>query len=129
MYQPISPARKLLTIACAFVFLINSASGFSLLAQTANKGQLAEGQRLKIIEDLSESLANDLLELSVAARDRDYAGISEYFPVRLSAKTFPSHPTSTVNQIKWIGTHKWESVAKPAAAAANQSASHYPILR
>ena len=30
-------------------------------------------------EDLSESLANDLLKLSIAVRDRDYATVERFF--------------------------------------------------
>jgi hypothetical protein len=129
MNRPIFSAGKLLTIACALAFLISAAcilpfaqSPNSSTLQTANKGQTVDRSRLEIIEDLSESLANDLLELSVAARDRDAALTAEYFPLRLTAQTFPSRPAPVVNQIKWIGVHKWESANKTDAPnAANQN--------
>lgn len=66
-------------------------------------------KRLEVIEDLSESLANDLLELSVATRDRDLRRTAEFLPARLSASPFPSKPSATKNQIKWVGTHGWDA--------------------
>ncbi len=63
--------------------------------------------RLEVIEELSESLANDLLQLSVLTRDRDISGMADFFPPQLSAKPFPSRPLPTQNQVKWIGIHNW----------------------
>jgi hypothetical protein len=68
----------------------------------------ADDRRLEVIEELSESLANDVLELSVATRDRDLALTGEYFPPSFLGRTFPARPGETVSQIKWIGLHKWE---------------------
>jgi hypothetical protein len=129
MNRPIFSARKLFIIACALALLINATrvapfaqNPNSSTAQTANKSQTVDRKRLEIIEDLSESLANDLLELSIAARDRDAVLTAEYFPARLASQTFPSRPASVVNQIKWIGVHKWESATQSASpSAANQN--------
>lgn len=68
--------------------------------------------RLEVIEELSESLANDLLQLSEAARDRDLTTTAEYFPLQLAAKPFPARPMETKNQVKWIGIHNWETADK-----------------
>ncbi|MEQ1765566.1 MAG: hypothetical protein ABL984_20735, partial [Pyrinomonadaceae bacterium] len=106
---------------------------FSMLGQTFVLAQQAvttkapagaEDRRLETIEELSESLANDLLTLSVAARDRDTEITREYFPAVLTGKIFPSRPTSTANQVKWVGMHKWEAAAPtlpvvPVAAKSN----------
>ncbi len=95
---------------------------FSMLGQTSVLGQQAAAvkppasaadRRLETIEELSESLANDILTLSVAARDRDAELTREYFPTVFTGKIFPSRPTTTVNQVKWVGVHKWEA-ATPA---------------
>ena len=120
MRRPLpSPAATRLLLACA---LLVSTSGAS--AQPAQTPQAApaapaaqvDRPRLEVIEDLSESLANDLLELSVAARDGDLARTAEFFPARLRANVFPSRPTQAKPSVKWISTHGWEA-AGPAPAA------------
>ncbi|HYG11282.1 MAG TPA: VCBS repeat-containing protein, partial [Pyrinomonadaceae bacterium] len=63
--------------------------------------------RLEVIEDLSESLANDLLELSVATRDRDLERTAQFFPAQLAAGLFPSLPETIETKVKWIGAHNW----------------------
>lgn len=91
-------------------------------SQTTDKTSVVDRNRLETVEDLSESLANDLLELSVATRDRNLELTAEYFPAQISAQQFPSRPASVVNQIKWIGSHKWESATKTDAPnTANQN--------
>ena len=71
--------------------------------------QKVDRNRLEAIEELSESLANDLLELSVATRDRDIRLTAEFFPAEIAAKPFPSRPTLIKNQVKWVGAHNWET--------------------
>lgn len=72
--------------------------------------------RLEIIEDLSESLANDLLELSVAVRDRDRTRILPYFAESVVAEAFPAAPGALMPKAKWIFERAWSA---PAAAAAS----------
>ncbi len=67
----------------------------------------SENSRLENIEELSESLANDLLQLSVATRNVDLTTTKDYFPARFSAEVFPSKPLPTKNQLKWVGIHEW----------------------
>ncbi len=81
----------------------------TLPATPPDKLQRVDRNRLEIIEELSESLANDLLELSVAARDRNLELTAEFFPAEIAAKPFPSRPTAIKNQVKWISTHNWET--------------------
>ncbi|MFQ5776597.1 MAG: FG-GAP repeat domain-containing protein [Terriglobia bacterium] len=64
-------------------------------------------ERLEVIEELSESLANDLLELSVAVRIGDEGGMGAFFPAELNATPFPSHPLPLRLELKWIGRHGW----------------------
>jgi|GEM_PF-441448 len=73
--------------------------------------------RLEVVEELSEALANDLLELSVATRDRDAARTAEFFPARLEATPFPSRPLPVKNLVKWIGTRNWEAEVPPTSTA------------
>jgi hypothetical protein len=107
------PVRKILSAACA-LFLLIAALPFRLHAQNsvaANKQQV-DGSRLEVIEELSESLANDLLELSVATRDRNLDLTAEFFPKQLIANPFPSRPLPAKTQVKWVSTHGWEAANK-----------------
>jgi len=105
----------LLTIVAATE---STASAQATTSQTAtDKTQKVDRSRLEVIEELSESLANDLLELSVAARDRDQQLTAEFFPFEIVAKPFPSRPATTKNQVKWIGAHDWEVKETPALKA------------
>ena len=76
--------------------------------------------RLEVSEELSESLANDVLTLSVAARDRDLSSMANYFPTELAAKPFPSKPSATQAKVKWISAHNWETANGAAANASGR---------
>ena len=65
-------------------------------------------QRLEAIEDLSESLANDLLEMSVAVRNKDLDLIGKFVANPIVAKPPPSEPDSLVHELKWIHAHSWK---------------------
>ena len=93
-------------------------------SQTANKNQTVDRTRLEVIEELSESLANDLLELSVATRDLDFDLTSEFLPAQITGKIFPSSPQATKSQVKWIGTHGWEFSNKGVVRNASNNASN-----
>jgi hypothetical protein len=74
---------------------------------------------LEQVEEDSESLANALLDLSVATRERDLERVAGFLADDFSALPFPSRPTTTGPQVKWIATHGWEAegaepVGKPA---------------
>jgi hypothetical protein len=104
-------------LICALILLmIIAAVEHKALAQPTtspaaapHKTQKIDRNRLEVIEELSESLANDLLELSVAARDRDLRLMAEFFPAEIAAKPFPSYPTLIKNQVKWVSAHGWET--------------------
>ena len=80
----------------------------------------SETARLETIEDLSESLANDILELSVAVRDRDLARAGEFFADTVLAPPFPAVPGEAKPQVKWVSLHDW-SVAPGANQAPRPS--------
>ena len=80
---------------------------------------VADRARLEVVEDLSESLANDLLELSVAVRDRDLLRIAPFFPESLRASPFPAQPGPLQADVKWIASRSWSAsagVSGPEAA-------------
>jgi hypothetical protein len=62
----------------------------------------SETARLETIEDLSESLANEVLDLSVAVRDRDLTRIGTYFAETVEAPPVTSAPRAPPPQVKWI---------------------------
>ncbi len=62
---------------------------------------------LESVEDLSESLANDLLALSVALRDKDLYSIGNYFDERITASPLPVSPGPTEPVVKWVLRHGW----------------------
>ena len=87
---------------------------FHVYGQNPSNGTVsreADRSRLEIVEELSESLANDLLELSVATRDQDLDVTSAYFPALIAGKNFPSNPLQAKTQVKWIELHGWEAPA------------------
>jgi hypothetical protein len=91
--------------------------------QAAAKTAAVDRTRLETVEELSESLANDLLELSVAARDRDLELMAEFFPAQLAAKPLPTRRSPVKNQVKWIGSHDWETVDAKIIKTSNNAAT------
>lgn len=70
--------------------------------------------RLEVVEELSESLANDLLALSVAVRDFDTERMAQFIPETLTVTPIPSSPRSLEPQVKWVSRHGWEGVDNPS---------------
>ncbi len=62
---------------------------------------------LESTEELTESLANQLLEFSVAARQKDEEAIGALFSASFSSPPFPSVPDNEKQKIKWISEHEW----------------------
>ncbi|MEE8176471.1 MAG: VCBS repeat-containing protein [Acidobacteriota bacterium] len=83
--------------------------------------QSIDRTRLEVVEELSESLANDMLDLSLALRNREEQKISEFVPVQLFAVPLPSNPLPMESEVKWISKHGWTSEAPGAGARAMSS--------
>ena len=119
-------------IASAFLLFLFS-STVPLRAQVAvpqGQEQSVELNRLEVTEELSESLANDLLELSVATRDRNLEQTAAFFPATLVAAPFPSQPTAKKPVLKWIANHGWTAPGTPPAKdAAPSSISREEFLQ
>lgn len=92
---------KTLTAVC----VLGLAVGFVAIRSYAQDDR----SRLEVTEELSESLANDILTLSVATQDRDFETTAQYFPAQFAAKPFPSRPAAAKTQVKWISLHNWET--------------------
>ena len=119
MYQALVVRKKLAKAVDAIqaaVLILALQGPISILAQTVPQAP-GDTKRLEVTEELSESLANDLLALSVATRDRDIDLIAEYFPEQVAGKALPSSPTQTRTQVKWIGIHGWEPSQKIVVTA------------
>jgi hypothetical protein len=121
------PARTVRVVASLLTaLLLGSQSLVATFAQTGAQAQptapaaQVDRARLEVIEELSEALANDLLELSVATRDRDTAKTADFFPVRLNATLFPSKPAPLKPIVKWVAGRAWE--APPANVATQGNA-------
>lgn len=100
---------KIISTACIiFLFFVSIKTFGQVNPKSLTKGVEKENSRLENIEELSESLANDLLQLSIATRDSDLTLTQNYFPVRMTAKGFPSQPLPIKKQLKWIGMHEWK---------------------
>lgn len=115
--------HRTLPIFCALILLIAAPSPqYRIHAQNAvspapSKTPPVDRSRLEVSEELSESLANDVLTLSVATRERDLPSMADYFPSELTAKPFPSRPATTTTKVKWISAHNWEAADGNAANA------------
>ncbi len=69
--------------------------------------------RLESVEDMSESFANDMLELSLAVRSRDLERMTDFFADPLRSEPFPSEPTESRPGVKWIENHAWIHPSAP----------------
>ena len=72
------------------------------------EGQKFDLSQMLAVEELTESLANHLLELSVAARQKDQAAIVDFFAASFSSPPFPSTPQDEKQTVKWLSEHGWQ---------------------
>jgi hypothetical protein len=72
------------------------------------KGLEIDRSALEAVEDLTESLANDLLLLSVRTKRMDLPAISAFFGDDFAADGLPSVAGALRRDVKWISTHGWE---------------------
>ena len=70
--------------------------------------------KLEQAEDHSESLANDLLDLSVALRRQDLSQISKYFAEEIEGTAFPSQPKPLAPETKWLSRRDWNLAKTPS---------------
>ncbi len=84
---------------CLLATLSVHVSPGNLLSQGAVQ---LEKSRLIEVEDLSESLANALLDFSMAVRGGDLQTITPFFADEVQALTFPLSPFSADDSHKWI---------------------------
>ncbi|MEE9230492.1 MAG: VCBS repeat-containing protein [Acidobacteriota bacterium] len=78
-------------------------------ALSAQQTQRFDRPALENTEDRTESLANHLLELSVATRQKDHESIAAFFSASFSSDPFPSTPGDEKRIIKWIFEHGWSA--------------------
>lgn len=88
-----------------------SAIGVVCLGLTAAGAQTKQfdldRQKLEVIEERTEALANSLLELSVAVRDYDTRRVSGFFTETATITPLPSAPTDAKPDIRWTEKHGW----------------------
>ena len=69
---------------------------------------------LETVEDLSESLANDLLDLSVVTRERDVTQMASFFADQVLATPFPSHRKEERSKTPLVRSFVWDFADAPA---------------
>src|SRR5713101_1454659 len=102
--------RPLIAISLAslfFVLLSSSRAQQKPPGPAPSNVQSVELSRLEVTEQLSESLANQLLDLSIAVRDRNLERTSRFFAASLDSRPFPPQPSTLKMDVKWIGSHGW----------------------
>ncbi|MGH9932112.1 MAG: FG-GAP repeat domain-containing protein [Pyrinomonadaceae bacterium] len=113
--------RRVSVLVVLGALVITSTHSRAQVALTAPAGQpgpqTVDRTRLEIVEDLSESLANDLIELSVATRNRDARLTAAFIPPTLVSAPFLCRPLPIKPDVKWIGTHGWTAEQLNATAA------------
>ncbi len=103
--------RTHLPTALALVLLVSTLPD-EALAQERSSLEL-DRAALEQIEDDSESLANQLLDLSVELRRQDLGKAAKYFPEEFEATLFPTRPDAVQHDIKWIRRHGWDLNVAP----------------
>jgi hypothetical protein len=76
--------------------------------------------KLEREEDLSEALANDLLELSIAVRDKNLPRISTFFSDTIRVAKFPAQPDELIHEVKSIYRHGWKSESDAPFTRSNE---------
>jgi hypothetical protein len=61
------------------------------------------------VEDHSESLANHLLEMSIAIRSHDLRRLARSFNARIHTAPFPTQAAELKPEVKWIQSHGWST--------------------
>jgi len=91
---------------------------FAILIPVLVMGQAeqVDSIRLEAVESLSESLANHLLEMSIAIRSHDFKRVARSFGASLEAVPFPSRADGLKHEIKWIRSHGWSAEEKDPVA-------------
>jgi len=100
--------RVISTLVLCVVATLAWAPGFGASRQAR---QSVDTAALEEVEELSESLANDLLTLSVATRDKDRRTIEKHFGESLRATPIPTVPTDVDDEVRWISRHEWPTDA------------------
>ena len=99
------------------------ACSLPLFAQVPSKADAAQIARLERVEELSEDLANDLLEMSVAVRDKDAVALRNFFAESLFAAPFACMPQALQQKVKWISQRAWAPAEADGAAAEQRAVS------
>jgi hypothetical protein len=82
---------------------------FCLPAPAAPPGPALDRAGLEAVEDASESLANELLALSVELRDRNLSALLPHLAPRVAGAPLPVHPGEVRPVRQWVRRHAWEA--------------------
>ena len=115
-YLPIHTKTRFHFAQIWFILVLGLLLALPLHAQKVPAA--AEPAALENNEELSESLANDVLDLSVAARDRDLPKVTNFWSTEFQPTRFPSQPGTNKVEVRWIQTHPWTALTTIASGAA-----------
>ena len=92
-----------------------------ILSPPATIPPAVDTARLEAVEELTESLANDLQGLSDAIRRRDIEPLGRALDEQLRVESFPSLAGPLTHDIKWVDNHVWSD--RPPAPDQQTAAS------
>lgn len=100
-------------LAAALVLLPVSAAG------EARRPEM-DRERLEVVEERTESLAGDLVQLAADVGRRDLAALAGHFAEGFAADSLPSVPGSLQPRGKWVFSHAWTRGGPPESAAGDR---------
>ncbi|MCZ6493522.1 MAG: CRTAC1 family protein [Planctomycetota bacterium] len=111
--------------ALALVCFVMASLGRSALAQTsATEKAHLDRSGLESVEDQTETLANQMLELSQALRDLDTTKAAGFFSDPSSVSSFPAAAEAAVPELKWFQQHGWRSPSPQTHDVTRQELAH-----
>ncbi len=91
------------------LFVLLGLISVSRMAMAQESERLSfERSVLEQTEEHSESLANDLLDLSVALRRQDLSQISKFFAEGIEGIGFPTYSGPLIPETKWLSRRDWD---------------------
>lgn len=115
-------STKLLLVAALAAFVASGAhhpprSSAQRTATPSDPAAATDFARIEAAEDLSESLAGDLVELSLATRERDFERVVRFFAPLVNCSPFPSRPRIVGTHSRWTHARRWVRDAGAGASA------------
>jgi len=115
-------------LSTRYPFLLIVLLSATVLPSCGTEPATFDREDLERAEELSEALANDLLGLSVAVRERNLDAVARYLDESLVATPLPRAPGTPERVVKWIQRRRWD-LASNASATRRERAQFLDELR